>query len=251
MKSKIDELVERIKKQDADTGPMTKVKTTDEYTALHIEQREVPHWLWRRKYLTPYGLMMHDEELEGTRPICSEWDLFYKFIKTNYPIQYFFRETLPDAFSWVGRRISWKYYEIRDRMFPRQRWLLKKLPRHWQDKKSMSVDVLYAMIEHFIEIEDALNVINWESDPEHHTFKNGLIDCYKWIKTDRSELMEKMAKELNEGVPQRRRAYKTMGHTIDAYNVVYGPYNDMEKQLEETDTEMCIWIIKNRHFLWT
>ena len=230
------------------------VRTAADYIALPRAERERKDWLWRRAYLVPNGLVMADGELTGDLPFCSEWDRFYDYVKKEYPVQAFFRVTVADWFDTIKRRVERRYYDTRDWLFPRQRWLLKGLPNHWQDKRSLSVDVLFKMIVHFVEVEDALNTINWESDPEHLAFKQGVVECYKWIKIGRTELTERISKELSEGVATRRKAAKEAGvhdHNIEWYNMVYGPHDQLEAQLEDTDTEMCVWIIKNRALLWT
>ena len=229
---------------------VTGVGTAKEYFALPFNNRTRRTW-WGNYYLIPDSLKMNDGEIDGDLPFCSEWDAFYKQIKKDFPIQAFFRHTLTDWISSQWNGIDGRYRDVRDWLFPRQKWLLRDVPNHWSDKKWLSVAVLYTMIVHFIEDEDALNVVNWDSDPEHFAFKQGLIECYRWIKEGRTELLKQIDTELMEGVKSRRHLYKTIGHTIDGYNAVYGPYDQLEKQLEDTDTEMCIWIIKNRAFLWT
>ena len=226
------------------------VNTAKEYFALPFSKRTRETW-WGDYYLLPHALKMNDGELDGDPPLCSEWDTFYKQIKKDFPVQSFFRVTVDDWFDTIKRRVERRYYDTRDWLFPRQRWLLKGLPNHWQDKRSLSVDALFKMIVHFVEVEDALNVIDWDSDSEHLTFKQGLVECYRWIKFGRPELLKQIDIELMENVEWRRLLYKTIGHNIEGYNAVYGPYDQLEKQLDDTDTEMCIWIIRNRAYLWT
>jgi hypothetical protein len=227
------------------------VSTSAAYFALPLDKRTRPHWLWRRSYLLPGGLAMNVDELDGSLPICSEWDEFFRRIHHDFPIQSFFRETVSRWFDFRRRSIKDRYYNIRNWMFPRQRWLYKGIPNHWQDKTSLSVDILYRMVVHFIEGEDALNVIDWESDPEHLEFRQGLVECYKWIKAGRSELMAQMENEMDVGVPSRRHLYSKETQPIATYTAIYGPYNELEVRLENTDTEMCVWIIQNRKYLWT
>ena len=226
------------------------VNTAAEYFALPFSKRTRETW-WGDYYLLPTALKMNDGELDGDLPLCSEWEAFYKQIKKDFPVQSFFRVTVANWIDSRQSRIRDRWYDLRDRLNPRQKWLLHDVPNHWSDKRTLSVTVLYTMIVHFVEDEDALNVINWDSDSEHLTFKQGLVECYKWIKAGRAELLKQIDTELMEGVKSRRHLYKTIGRNIEGYNAVYGPYDQLEKQLDDTDTEMCIWIIKNRAFLWT
>lgn len=230
------------------------VRTAADYIALPRSERERKDWLWRRAYLVPNGLVMADGELTGDLPFCSEWDRFYDYVKKEYPVQAFFRVTVSDWFDTIKRHVERRYYDTRDWLFPRQKWLLRDVPNHWSDKRSLSVTVLYTMIVHFVEEEDALNIINWESDPEHLAFKQGIVKCYKWIKTGRKELLEQIDREFTDGVKPRRKLCNVVGEgnrDINWYNTIYGPYDKLCSQLEDTDTEMCVWIIRNRAFLWT
>jgi len=213
------------------------VRTTADYIALPRAERERKDWLWRRAYLVPRGLIIGDGEGTGDLPFCSEWDRFYDYVKKEYPVQAFFRVTVSDWFDTIKRHVERRYYDTRDWLFPRQKWLLRDVPNHWS-----------------VEEEDALNIINWESDPEHLAFKQGLVKCYKWIKTDRKELLEQIDREFTDGVKPRRKLCNVVGEgnrDINWYNTIYGPYDKLCSQLEDTDTEMCVWIIRNRAFLWT
>lgn len=227
-----------------------RVGTTKDYFVLAFAKRTRKCW-WGDYYLLPDSLAMNEGELTGDLPLCSEWDEFHRRIKKDFPIQAFFRITIADWFDTIQRRTGDRYRDVRNWLFPRQRWLMEGIPNHWMDKKTLSVDLLYKLVVHFVEVEDALNVINWDSDPETRTFKQGLIECYKWIKAGRPELMAQMETEMAGAAGRRQHLYKTNGHGMETYKAIYGSYDELEAHLEDMDTEMCVWIINNRQYLWT
>lgn len=225
------------------------VNTVKDYIALPRPYRETRHW-WGFSYIRPYALAMADGELEGDLPLCSEWTKFDEYVKKEYPVQAFFRVTVEDILNHCRHRFRERYWSTRDWFFPQQRWLTKGAPNHWQDKKTLVVDVLYRMIVHFVEVEKAMENVVYDDTPDHIEFKQGLVECYKWIKLGRGDLLLRIEKESSEAGKLYRRIRKSKENKMKSYELAYGALNQLEKQLEETDTEMCEWIVQNRIFLW-
>ena len=220
--------------------PLRSVHTTAEYILLPHTDREAKHWLWHRKYLMPYGLSMVEGEFTGDLPMCSEWIKFNAWIKTQYPIQAFFRETVYDFLHFQWYKLRERYWAIKRFFFPRQRWLTKQIPNDWCDKRTLIVDILYMMVVHYIDGEKALENIVLDDTTEHLAFQQGLLECYKWIKFGRVELVAAIDKELTRASELKIRDYTEK----------YGELQKLETQLSELDTSYCNWIVDNREFLW-
>ena len=60
----------------------------------------------------------------------------------------------------MRRRFRWgiydRYSQIRDFIFPRNRWATKVIPNHWSDKTYLIPTFLFAAIVHFIEDEKGI-----------------------------------------------------------------------------------------------
>jgi len=225
---------------DIPRSPLRSVQTANEYFNLHPSDREVRHWLWHKKYLMPYALKMNDGELTNDLPMFSEWRKFKSIIKKKYPIQSFFRETVYDFLHFEWYKIRERYWSVKRYIFPRHRWLTKQIPTDWQDKRTLIVDILYMMVVHYIEGEKALENVALDDTEEHIKFQQGLIDCYKWIKSGRNELQIRIDNELTTASNSKIRDYHER----------YGKFDALETQMTETDTEFCNWIVNNREFLW-
>jgi hypothetical protein len=107
---------------------------------------------------------------------------FDKYFRENYPIQFFFRETIPDLWGSFWNPI----YRFKDKahewLFPRQKWLFKKLPNHWVDKDYIIMTIVFESIIHYVEEEEAFEVIDWEHDEEHRDLKRQIEKIYRWAK---------------------------------------------------------------------
>lgn len=56
------------------------------------------------------------------------------------------------------------YSWLMDLINPKQRWLIRKIPRHWKDKSELIPDLLFSMVIHFVEKEDGLVVLRYQID---------------------------------------------------------------------------------------
>lgn len=214
--------------------------TLEGYLALPREKRYHRNW-W---ILMPYGLEMDLDEEVG------EWDKFHGWMRTEHPAQWFFRHVFSGWLSIRRHRWDMFYYEqIQSRLNPRNKWLTKVIGRTWCDKKLLIPNILFASIVHFIEEEKALDEICWESDEGHLKFKQGLVECYQWIKVARPELQTKF--DNSYPTKEQRKAVKGMGDAMKKYETLYGNHNRIEQELHDTDVHYMEWIVKNLDYMWT
>lgn len=151
---------------------------------------------------------------------------FDKHFKKNYPIQFFFRETLTDFFRYKLRApISRKYYKINEWLFPRQKWLIKKIPNHWTDKDYLIMMVIFESVIHYVEEEKAFKYIDWDHDEQHRKEKAIIEKIYRWAK-------------LRKQVEHRLENYKTP---------LFGLY---QKILDDYDRHFAIETVKISDRMW-
>jgi hypothetical protein len=115
------------------------------------------------------------------------------------------------------------YYKIRDMLFPRQRWLTKKIPKDWCDKPELIKIILFETLVHFVEEENGLSdlKVNWDEDISAGFIRQNAIDhkrnillrlneAYSYIKNDRPRLIQKLADDyrisLQDDIDRRDQA---------------------------------------------
>jgi hypothetical protein len=202
-------------------------KTFEEYIATNKHEKRV--WFWPFKwFVCPYALTSND------------WTKYDNYLKEKYPVQYFLRETLH---SLIYRYIVHPYKKIKNSVKytlsnPRKEMRKKVFPNYWSDlTETIVIFHLETLIE-FVDREEALKNVLYSSNEEHKQFEKGLKECYEYAKVGR----ESMHKKLNE-------AYERVSRDLP-YEEAYKEVNEIEKQIEECDTKVCEWVIKNRTYFW-
>jgi hypothetical protein len=141
-------------------------------------------------------------------------------------------------------------YNIRDFFFPRQKWLLRNVSRHWCDKVDLIRIVLFEILIHFVEEE--MDSVSWDwqeevelgyTSQEHadrvKTTAAELRSVYNYIKNERPNL----EKQMNESV--------FFTKTLNCAHSDYLEYISLDKKIEEFDEHAMQVILKNRNHLWT
>jgi hypothetical protein len=200
--------------------------TFQSYIDNNIYEKRV--WYWPCKwYVKPWALEM------------NEWEKEDAFFKKTYPVQYFFRETI-DGFIFQQKSKFQEFkYDIKGRLCnPRKEMRGKVFPHNWNDlTESIVIFHLEAIIE-FVDREKCFENINYDSDDDHKEFAKGLKECYDYAKSTRDSLKLKLS-EAYERAP------------LDGeYDVIYKEVNDIEAEIEEYDTKVCEWVVKNRNYFW-
>ncbi len=177
----------------------------------------------------------------------------------------------------------WKmqWWNFRDRISPKQKWLYSKIPNHWCDKVELTWICLSEMLVHFVEKEEGLESIwgeRYTSDPSmseiykssREPVRKELESIYEYIKTDRPLLQKELDGSypkpidgdgiVDRFIPILEEDGKTVKHytmkSVEeiygmSYEQAYGEVHRLEKLIEDKDTEAMIGIIKNRQYLWT
>jgi hypothetical protein len=204
------------------------VATAEEYINMPRHQRVMWGFWYVHCYITGGRVIF------GSKKELAKLETF---LKTHYPIQWFLREVV----YWKVRIAYTKANDyIRHSINPRQRWLTKQIPKCWVDKVNLIPDLNFAMVVHFVEGEEALDVTDWDGTSEKHSqFAKELKDCYDYIKVRRPDLQ----KQLDNSYPNE----ETM--TGD-YHVDYAEHTRLEVLLNKEDTKYLVWIVTNRDYFW-
>lgn len=149
----------------------------------------------------------------------------------------------------------WKdlyYNQISTRIWPRNKWIYKVIPRQWNDKCNLIPNILFECIIHFVEEngEDCFNTIDWDTHEDNKKRAKMIKKIYDWIKFERPAKQ----KELDAAYPSidLDELYKGLGiHPGKNYDELYKDVNRIEKEIDDKDTECLTWIVTNRQILWT
>ena len=174
-------------------------------------------------------------------------------------------EILTDYKYGIFNKHWWRdfyYTQISSRIWHRQSWLIKKLPRTWRDKDHIMEVCILECIRNYIEGEEALgkNMCHFESSqndstfPEHQKiFNRELKEVYDLMTIELPRL-EKEMEIAWDNVPHR-----TMEDIINmntestklSYEEMYGDVNRLEKEINDLKTQVMIWAVNNRFSMWT
>jgi len=217
------------------------VSTLDEYKAMPLKSRELVVWYWPSPlYIKPYALRAGDGN-----DFIGEWTKFDEYVKKEYPVQYFFRDTVVGFFQDIEtscRRIKWKikpYFkpsrkEMRDKVFIRQ----------YRDLDSIIVQFCMQCVIEYVDREKCFDKITFDYSDTVKTFAAQLKECHVYATKGRQEILDEIEKAW-EDVPLMMNDIAQ--NKMEKYNKV----TELETKLEEADTQVCEWVVKNRRQLWT
>jgi hypothetical protein len=215
------------------------VHTVDEYKAMPLKSRELVVWYW------PYPLYIKPYALRAGNDFIGEWTKFDEYVKKEYPVQYFFRDTVVGFFQDIQhyfKRIKWKVKpylklhrkEMRDKVFTRE----------YRDLDSIIVEFCLQCVIEYVDREKCFDKIVYSSSKELETFAAQLKECHAYATKGRKEILDEMEKAW-DAVPL------VMGDIAQNNMNKYAKITELEAKLEEADTQVCEWVVKNRRQLWT
>jgi len=142
------------------------------------------------------------------------------------------------------------YKQFSSRLRPRNKWLTKQIPRTWQDKDTILETCVLGALKHYVEPEgeDCMNVIDTECEYQRE-FYGEVKRNYELITQKLAALQKELDAEWNN-VPHRTLDDINKS-TKDDYERLYGKINRLEQEIYDLQTEIMVWIVKNRNGLWT
>lgn len=252
------------------------VRTLKEYLALPESERFDKN-LWIKWYIAPHSLIMDELDFSGKELDSNSlgWAGFNYWARKNFPIQYFIRKGWHDL-SFIKAFHRWKYsmawklerlkYRIQWFFGPARPNLIKSVGRHYRDLPEIMRDFNFECIIEYVEGEEGLkhaklqlrkprkgsneHEIEWHNSTikENREFYYGLKKCYQYIKTERPKLVKDEEEALNKWYDEYNN------ETNKKKNVRGGRYwlsNKIEKQRDDKDKKMLVWIAQNTNKFWT
>jgi hypothetical protein len=222
-----------------------KTHTLDEYLKLSREDRTTKKWYWLTDwYLYPLAMEWH---VGGD----SEFTKIDKWLGKEYPLQFFIRDTLPEALDdfkdWVISPFYKKYgyslwEKFRNKYFTHNnKWAHEAVDYiEYHDKTEMIPNFLFAAIVDFIEGEEAFERILWE-EGDFPKVKKQLEEIYNYIKKVRPYLEKRELKGYDFASANRTLPFKQQYRYVHFY----------EQLKEKSDTKYMNKIIELRGYLWT
>ena len=215
------------------------VHTVDEYKAMPRKSRELVVWYWPCPlYIKPYALSAGDD-------LVGEWTKFDEYVKKEYPVQYFFRNTVA-GFFWD---IETSYRRIKSKVrpyikYPRKEMRDKVFTRNSGDLDSIIVEFCLQCVIEYVDREKCFDHILFDYSDEVKTFAAQLKECHVYATKGRQEILKEIEKAW-EDVPLMMADFAQ--NKMEKYNKV----TELENKLKEADTQVCEWVVKNRRLLWT
>jgi hypothetical protein len=227
--------------------PYSDARSVDQYFALPKSERE-----WHGLYKLPFSLPL---EWFGGEAGEKGWEAFHKQIKSEYPIQHFFRNWLPSmdnplVFAYK-KFIGWPLRESKcatklflNPQFPRWR---KVAPRHkYTDTAELIVQSNFALIVDFYREEVVDGHVDWSADDLHKKFYTELIAAVHWIEEERKKVEKLIDESLSKSVKN-----KVMKDGKFDFFATYADHDRLEEHKKQKDTEILVWFVNNREFFWT
>ena len=133
---------------------------------------------------------------------------------------------------------------------PRNKWLTKKIPRTWADKDTILEICVLESLKHYVdpEGEDCFHVINTECEGQKE-FYGEVRRNYELITQKLPTLQKELDAEWGN-VPYRTLADINKS-TKGNYEKMYGKINRLEKEIYDLQTQIMVWVVRNREGLWT
>lgn len=150
--------------------------------------------LWGVFYVYPKYLRF--ESVEDFYKDGKFENAFDKHFRKKYPVQFFIRDTVPDFLRTICYPICLWSEKIKNFVFPRQRWLYRKIPNHWIPSTNVIMISIFESMVHYVENENWFKHVDWEFDEEHRETKKKIDQIYRWSKI-RMRLDRKLNKEFS------------------------------------------------------
>jgi hypothetical protein len=149
------------------------------------------------------------------------------------------------------------YEQIDSRFFPRQKWLIKKIPRTFCDKDILWEICILEGIKHYVEKDYGLgyDIGDYEFSqndpefPEHQKkFDKEVKENYDLIKIELPRLELLLEKKWDK-IPHYD--LDDINNPKKTYEERYGEVDRIEKEIDDIKTRIMVWAISKRNCIWT
>lgn len=221
----------------------TRINTCEKYVSIPRCERERRVWFWPTGWFKkPYALLWTPADTVAGS-IC-EWTKVERYLKNTYPIQYRVREAYENSLDIFYRICSSirRFYNSRIRGHRRQ-MRNTVFRREYRDLDTIVVDFSLQCLIEFVDREKGIESHDYTYDQAARTFAAELKECYDYAISGRKRLVDAISAE-SERAYQEHRSGKSSPS-------IYNELTRLEKELEDYDTKVCEWVVRNRGRLWT
>jgi len=160
----------------------------------------------------------------------------------------------------IFNKYFWKnlyYSQISSRIWPRQRWLTKIIPREYRDKDTLIELVLFKCLSDYVEVEIGKNELfnpdrwsDWDFvSKEQLQFEKELKKYYLLLTVELPRLNHIANIEWNK-IPHFN--LKDLNNRKDGdYERIYGAVDKAEEDIMILKDLICLWVVNNRKSMWT
>lgn len=198
--------------------------TAQEYISQGKEKTEKKVWFWPTGwYVMPYALSR------------GEWDIYDAYLSVEYPVQHFLRETYSD---W-SHSLSFNYRDTKRRIKNFFRHPRKDF-RDFVFSKNGNMDMVEIIV--LFHLGCVIELVE----------KEKYFETFAALESEEKEF----AKQLKEAYDYAKNGRKKLQDEIDQLiltlsNDDFTAYIDIDKKLNECDTIVCDFVVKNRDKFWT
>lgn len=179
----------------------------------------------------------------------NDFKLVDEYNKKHHPIQYFFKETIPDFWTTVVYKVKAVKWYILHRIHPNHRYHIVKtsLKPGYYDITYLMIYTLFSLLERFVEDERCFEVINWDATTHHYCVAGELKDLYYWWKNVRPEY-ENEIDNLYEKITVDHLSYKNI---TDEEREIFRHIDILEERNRTTDIYMMKRLVSIKDYMWT
>lgn len=164
----------------------------------------------------------------------------------------------------ISRTLSDWWYPVSRVLFPRQRWLTKKIPNSWVDKDWLWELCLIEGLKHYVECDGGGEWFPYLDDDSQ--WQDGGEDMKEFH--ERWRIFHREVKRnydiVTKTLPFFEKELEMEWKKIPTfdldklndpnkppYEVIYGEVNRLEKLIDNLKTEVMLWCVNNRQKIWT
>ena len=142
------------------------------------------------------------------------------------------------------------YQQISSRIWPRNKWLTKQIPRTWQDKDHILETCVIGALKHYCDEdgEDCFHTLSCDNPPWQKEFMSEVRRNYE-LATQKLVALQKALDAEWETLPHR--SWQDMNKKDPEYDRISDNIEKLEKEIYDLQTEIMVWVVKNRNGLWT
>jgi hypothetical protein len=157
------------------------------------------------------------------------------------------------------------WYPVSRTLFPRQRWLTKKIPNTWVDKDWLWELCLIEGLKHYVEQDGGngwFDVLDddskWKDEFTGEEYQAASRKFHREAKehydlvTKTLPALELQNKAAWDAIPPETFDLKNLNDpNRPPYHITYAEVDRTQKEIDDLKTKVMLWCINNRASIWT